>query len=162
MYNMYMVKLVGGKLFRDIRGVSPVIGVILMVLITIVLAAAVILLVMPYASPSTQSVAIASFDIKDAPGALSRTVADPIVVLTPISIQGGVLDLADLTFTVSPDRVTWVPVDHSPASGTWGIGTTVTLSETAVDQISPGPLYVRAFSEGAGSQIYESPTVYIK
>jgi archaeal flagellin N-terminal-like domain len=158
---MYMIKSIGGKLFRDISGVSPVIGVILMVLITIVLAAAVILLVMPFANPSTKTVATASFDIKDAPGELSRTVVDSIVVLTPISIQGGVLDLADLTFTVSSDQATWVPVDHSPPSGIWELGTTVTLSETAVDQVSPGPLYVRAFSEGAGSLIYDSPTVYI-
>ena len=158
---MYMVKSVGGKVFRDVRGVSPVIGVILMVLITIVLAAAVILLVMPYAHPSTKSVAMATFDIKDASGALNATALDPIVTLTPISIQGGTLDLEDLIFTVSADQKTWSPVAHSPASGIWGLGTTVVLSETAIDQVSPGPLYVRAFSEGAGSQIYESPVVYV-
>jgi flagellin-like protein len=156
-----MIKLAGGKVFRDVRGVSPVIGVILMVLITIVLAAAVILLVMPYAHPSTKSAATVAFDIKDAPGALSATALDPIVTLTPISIQGGTLDLEDLTFTVSTDQKTWNPVAPSLDSGTWDLGTTVVLIETTEAQVSPGPLYVRAFSKGAGSQIYESPVVYV-
>ena len=157
-----MVRSTGGKMFGDEKGVSPVIGVILMVLITIVLAASLMLLLGDFMDPEGSAAPIMSLEIKDAPGTLDVRQIDSIVALTPNSIQGGIVLLEDLRFTISNDRNTWVPVACSQKSGPWEVGTTIMLLENSVDQVSPGVTYVRIYSTTANTKIYESSTVYIK
>ncbi len=147
--------------FREEEAVSPVIGVILMVAVTVVLAVAVFYIAQQYTGGSTQSLTAITLDVRDVPAQLNERTADPIVSMTLQALQGSPLNLNDLYFTVSSDRSGWQTVAHSPNAGLWNVGTTVTLSELDPAQVSAGPLYVRVYSRTANAQIYESGVVYI-
>jgi flagellin-like protein len=147
--------------FREDDAVSPVIGVILMVAVTVVLAVAVFYIAGQYTQNPTQSLTAITLSIKDSPVQLNERAADPIVVVTLQAIQGTPLDLNDVYFTVSNDPVGWSTVSQSPSAGVWQVGSTVTLTETGPAQVSAGPLYIRVYSRAANAQIFESGVVYV-
>jgi flagellin-like protein len=147
--------------FREDDAVSPVIGVILMVAVTVVLAVAVFYIAGQYTQNPTQSLTAITLNIRDSPAQLNDRTADPIVIITLQAIQGSPLDLNDVYFTVSSDRVGWSTASHSPSAGMWQVGSTVALTEVSPAQVSAGPCYVRVYSRAANAQIFESGVVYV-
>jgi flagellin-like protein len=147
--------------FREDDAVSPVIGVILMVAVTVVLAVAVFYIAGQYTQNPTQSLTAITLSIKDSPVQLNERTPDPVVVVTLQAIQGTPLDLNDVYFTVSNDRVGWSTVSQSPSAGVWQVGSSLTLTETGPAQVSAGPLYIRVYSRAANAQIFESGVVYV-
>ena len=147
--------------FRNDEGVSPVIGVILMVAITVVLAVALWVMVSGFTGGTESTISAVTIDIKDIPGALSERDVDPIVRLDLLGVQGNPLDLGDLVFSVSSDKGLWTTVAHSPGSGMWEVGSVVTLTETDPVQVNSGPIYARAISLTSQSVVYLSGVVYI-
>jgi len=149
--------------FREEDAVSPVIGVILMVAVTVVLAVAVFMIANQYTGMGGESQPITAIDARDAPGTLNSRTSDPIVILTLTQLRGSPYELSALSFRVSTDGVSWSPVIHSPGSGPWMAGTSVTLTESSPDQMSAGPCYISIYSytESGASEIYKSNVLYI-
>lgn len=149
--------------FREEDAVSPVIGVILMVAVTVVLAVAVFIIANQYGGMGGESQPIISIQARDAPAALNPRTADPIAILTITQLRGSPYELGALEFRVSRDGVSWLPVVHSPGSGPWMAGMSVTLTESSPDQMSAGPCYVSIYSytESGAGEIYRSGVLYI-
>jgi len=149
--------------FREDEAVSPVIGVILMVAVTVVLAVAVFMIAQQYGQTQMGSQSVIMVSPRDAPGQMSDRTEDPIAVLRLTSLSGDPYDLGSVAFSVSSDGVSWSPVAHSPGRGPWMAGMTVTLTELSADQVSTGPCYVSmtAFTESGSSEVYRSNVFYI-
>ena len=148
---------------REEDAVSPVIGVILMVAVTVVLAVAVFIIANQYTGMGGESQPIISIDARDAPAVLNSRTSDPIVILTLTQLRGSPYELSALTFRVSRDGVSWSPVAHNPGNGPWMAGMSVTLAELSPDQVSAGPCYVSIYSytDTGASEIYRSNVMYI-
>jgi flagellin-like protein len=150
-------------IYREEDAVSPVIGVILMVAVTVVLAVAVFMIANQYTGMGGESQSIISIQARDAPAVLNSRTSDPIAILTLTQLRGSPYELSALTFRVSRDGVSWSPVAQNPSSGPWMAGVSVTLTELSPDQMSAGPCYVSVYSytESGASEIYKSGVLYI-
>lgn len=133
------------RTFQNDEAVSPVIGVILMVAITVILAAVIAAFVFGMAGTTSKSHNVA---------ATAQVVGNQTVV----TYQGGPdnLQLA----TDSPLNATFTASDGTPIDTTHNFGSTVSVGDTAVADHTPGGVdhvvVVAKFSDGAEQVILDS------
>lgn len=111
--------MLGKKFAKNEEGVSPVIGVILMVAITVILAAVIASFVFGLGSNAPRSAPTAQLSMSDASGSMSNTSADDPILT--ISHQGG--DSLDwnqtkiLIYDQSDNQL--ASIKPTSSSGTW-------------------------------------------
>ena len=139
-----------GKLNKNEEGVSPVIGVILMVAITVILAAVIAAFVFgmgpPDSAPSTQ------MTVKDHTDHVVATSADSVAVITHRG--GDVLQFSELKVAISTNGSSWKnsiddnvgvlePVGSASITGAFEVGDTFRISEGTDGDAAAGTMYVR-------------------
>lgn len=135
-----------GKLNKNEEGVSPVIGVILMVAITVILAAVIAAFVFGMGPP--ESAPSAQLSVKDYSGNLADTSNDAVMVVTH---RGGeTLQMNELKIAISTDGSTWnhnqvddtTPLGIS-TTGALEVGDTFTITEGGLTEAAAGTMYLR-------------------
>ena len=138
-----------GKLNKNEEGVSPVIGVILMVAITVILAAVIAAFVFGMGPP--ESAPSAQMTVKDHANAFTNGAGDGIFTITHRG--GDVLQIEDLKVAISKDETNWNdtaqttdPIQLDPSNGTLNVGdsySVLTGASTGVGQAAKGTVYIR-------------------
>ena len=147
----------------DEEGVSPVIGVILMVAITVMLAVVVVMFASRMTTTPTVP-AITNLKIIDVPGALTPAAGEKIVMLRMTSNpMGSEIRVSELRFMAGNSESAMVDVQPVNVGKTdsmkdvWNVGDTVTLREV-ISNIDPGAVYIDII---AGDQTIYSSKSYL-
>ncbi|RLM51485.1 type IV pilin [Halorubrum sp. Atlit-28R] len=132
------------------RAVSPVIGVILMVAITVILAAVIGTFVLGLGDQLGDTAPQASFDTDNVEGTGNGISFD-------ITKTGGQdLDPSDLTVTVDGTRVGTVADSADSSSNPWQSGTTFSFTElTSTDYSTSQNVDISIVHDPSGNTIYE-------
>ncbi|WP_256402600.1 type IV pilin [Halorubrum salinum] len=145
------------KLFNqntaDDRAVSPVIGVILMVAITVILAAVIGTFVLGLGDQLGDTAPQASFDVDEA----TANTADGNVSLTLTKTGGQDLDARDLVLSVDGTRSN-NSVESGLSSNTWQTGQAVRFTDEgdATSYNSGERVTVRLIHDPSGNAIYST------
>ena len=128
---------------NDDRGVSPVIGVILMVAITVILAAVIGTFVLGLGDQIGDTAPQASFDVDSAD--------DTSVSITKTGGQD--IPTGDLVLSIDGTRYDNASIS---GSGDWQTGETRTYTENAADDFPSGEATVQIVHDPSGNVIYEA------
>lgn len=121
------------------RAVSPVIGVVLMVAITVILAAVIGTFVLGLSDSLTTTPPQASFTVEDVNGD----------TVTLVKTGGEALNATDLAFAVGGDRLDGTPV----GGGEWHTGDARSITHGVTDS---GEQTFRVIHDPTGSILYET------
>jgi len=133
------------------RAVSPVIGVILMVAITVILAAVIGTFVLGLGDQIGDTAPQASFDVDDATADATNGVS-----LTLAKTGGQDLDARDLVLSVDGSR-TNTSVESGLGSNTWQTGQSVRFTDEGSASYSSGDrVTVRLIHDPSGNAIYST------
>ena len=136
----------------DDRAVSPVIGVILMVAITVILAAVIGTFVLGLGDQLGDTAPQASFTVEDV--SVNSTVATDPVDVNITKTGGEDLDPSQLTVSIDGTRSGTI-ASNSSITDPWQSGTTAKVGPLGSDYSSSDTVEIRIIHEPSGNAIFE-------